>query len=131
MKRFKNISLIYECDQPTLKRAALLAKDNGARLTEVNRHVQQEAKRRRESVENLLAQRLLSEYQLHLLKGDASIVIPQLVTKLNVDVLVMGTVCRTGIPDSSLAIRPSEYWTQSSVPCSRSSRRALFHQSHR
>ncbi len=26
MKRFKNISLIYECDQPTLERAALLAK---------------------------------------------------------------------------------------------------------
>lgn len=33
MKRFKNISLIYECDQPTLERAALLAKANHARLT--------------------------------------------------------------------------------------------------
>lgn len=33
MKRFKNISLIYECDQPTLQRAALLAKENHARLT--------------------------------------------------------------------------------------------------
>ena len=49
-------------------------------------------------VENLLARHLVTGYQLHLLKGDASIVIPQLVTKLNVDVLVMGTVCRTGIP---------------------------------
>lgn len=33
MKRFKNISLIYECDPPTLERAALLARDNRARLT--------------------------------------------------------------------------------------------------
>ncbi len=36
MKRFKNISLIYECDQPTLERAALLAKENHARLTIVH-----------------------------------------------------------------------------------------------
>jgi len=36
MKRFKNISLIYECDQPTLQRAALLAKENDARLTIVH-----------------------------------------------------------------------------------------------
>lgn len=36
MKRFKNISVIYECDQPTLQRAALLAKENHARLTIVH-----------------------------------------------------------------------------------------------
>jgi len=36
MKRFKNISLIYECVLPTLERAALLAKDNRARLTIVH-----------------------------------------------------------------------------------------------
>ncbi len=36
MKRFKNISLIYECDRPTLQRAALLAKENQARLTIVH-----------------------------------------------------------------------------------------------
>jgi hypothetical protein len=33
MKRFKNISLVYECDQLTLERAATLAKDNRAKLT--------------------------------------------------------------------------------------------------
>ena len=33
MKPVKNISLIYECDQATLQRAASLAKDRGARLT--------------------------------------------------------------------------------------------------
>ena len=36
MKRFKNISLVYECDQSTLERAALLAKENHARLTIVH-----------------------------------------------------------------------------------------------
>ncbi len=33
MKRFKNIALVYECDQATLERAAMLAKENHARLT--------------------------------------------------------------------------------------------------
>lgn len=36
LKRFKNISLIYECDHATLERAALLAKENHARLTIVH-----------------------------------------------------------------------------------------------
>ncbi len=36
MRRFKNISLVYECDQPTLERAASLAKENHARLTIVH-----------------------------------------------------------------------------------------------
>ncbi|MDZ4779703.1 MAG: universal stress protein [Planctomycetia bacterium] len=33
MKRFKNISLIYECDHATCARVAILARDNRARLT--------------------------------------------------------------------------------------------------
>ncbi|HUP23364.1 MAG TPA: universal stress protein [Thermoanaerobaculia bacterium] len=33
MRRFENISLAYECDQPTLERAAALAKDQRAQLT--------------------------------------------------------------------------------------------------
>jgi hypothetical protein len=37
MKRFiKNISLVYECDEPTLQRAATLGKDNRAMLTIVH-----------------------------------------------------------------------------------------------
>ncbi len=36
MKRFKNISLIYNCDQPTLERAAALAIENEGRLTIVH-----------------------------------------------------------------------------------------------
>jgi nucleotide-binding universal stress UspA family protein len=33
MKHLRNISLVYECDEPTLRRAATLAKDNRAKLT--------------------------------------------------------------------------------------------------
>ena len=36
MKRFKNISLVYECDQATLERTAQLAKENDASLTIVH-----------------------------------------------------------------------------------------------
>ena len=35
---------------------------------------------------------------VHLPKGDAVHAIPELVKELGVDLLVMGTVCRTGIP---------------------------------
>ena len=77
---------------------SLLRERGGKYAAEVNRHVQEEGKRRRELIENLLARHSVTGHQLHLLKGDASTVIPQLVTKLGIDVLVMGTVCRTGIP---------------------------------
>jgi universal stress protein E len=33
MHRFKNILLVYECDESTVKRAALLAKNNRGKLT--------------------------------------------------------------------------------------------------
>lgn len=37
--------------------------------------------------------------QLHLLKGEASELIPALAQKKHIDVIVMGTVCRTGVPE--------------------------------
>ena len=77
---------------------SLLRDQGGIYAAEVNRHVAQEAARRRELVENLLERHSVTGYHLHLLKGDAGTVIPQLVTKLEIEVLVMGTVCRTGIP---------------------------------
>lgn len=36
--------------------------------------------------------------QRHLLKGDASDLIPRLASRENIDVIVMGTVCRAGVP---------------------------------
>lgn len=77
---------------------SLLRDRGGNYAAEINRHVEEEGKKRRELIENLLAGLSVTEYKIHLLKGDASTVIPQLVTKLEIDVLVMGTVCRTGIP---------------------------------
>jgi len=77
---------------------SLLRKRGGMYAAEMNRHVLREARRRRKLVENLLTRHSVSRSQVHLLKGESSIVIPQLVTKLGIDVLVMGTVCRTGVP---------------------------------
>ena len=51
-----------------------------------------------------LFDRLLDEYELeslnhqvHLAKGDANSVIPELAHELQIDLIVMGTVCRTGV----------------------------------
>ena len=38
------------------------------------------------------------KHQVHLLKGKASNLIPELVEKKQIDLVVMGTLCRTGIP---------------------------------
>jgi nucleotide-binding universal stress UspA family protein len=35
--------------------------------------------------------------RIHLVKGSAAAVIPRLVLRKKIDVLVMGTVCRTGV----------------------------------
>jgi len=77
---------------------SLLLKKGGVYAAEMKKHVHAEGTRRRKMIERLLARYSVTGHQLHLLKGDASTVIPQLVTKLGIDVLVMGTVCRTGIP---------------------------------
>jgi nucleotide-binding universal stress UspA family protein len=39
----------------------------------------------------------ISRSHIHLLEGDAGTVIPELASKLKVDLIVMGTVCRTGV----------------------------------
>ncbi|HML94025.1 MAG TPA: universal stress protein [Thermodesulfobacteriota bacterium] len=54
----------------------------------------------KECVETLLAKNGLdeSEYKLHLLKGDPSVLIPKFAAREKMDLVVMGTVCRTGLP---------------------------------
>jgi nucleotide-binding universal stress UspA family protein len=49
-------------------------------------------------VETLLARHSVTGHRLHLVKGEPSDAIVYLVRKLRIDLLVMGTVCRTGIP---------------------------------
>ena len=65
---------------------------------EVDRLIFQGADKRAQLVANLLAANSVQGHQTHLLKGDAYTVVSKLVSKLGIDLLVMGTVCRTGIP---------------------------------
>lgn len=60
--------------------------------------VQREFEKRRDLVQDLLAKTGIPSEHVHLPKGDAVHAIPELVKELGADLLVMGTVCRTGIP---------------------------------
>jgi nucleotide-binding universal stress UspA family protein len=82
----------------TLFGESLMRGRGGMYAAEVDRAVRQEAEKRHRVVQSLLAKHSVTGCQLHLPKGDAAEAIPRLVGKLAVDVLVMGTVCRTGIP---------------------------------
>ncbi len=65
---------------------------------DVDRAVHQEFEKHRDLVEDLLAKNSIKSVHVHLPKGDAVHKIPELVKELGADLLVMGTVCRTGIP---------------------------------
>jgi nucleotide-binding universal stress UspA family protein len=39
-----------------------------------------------------------TKHKLHLLKGDPAVLIPEVARKEKIDLIVMGTVCRTGLP---------------------------------
>ena len=54
----------------------------------------------KEWVEKLLAKAGFdeSEYKLHLIKGNPSVLIPKFAARQKIDLVVMGTVCRTGLP---------------------------------
>jgi universal stress protein E len=77
---------------------SLLRGRGGLMAAEVDRVVRVEAEKRQRVARSLLAKHSITGCQLHLPKGDASEEIPKLVKKLRIDLLVMGTVCRTGIP---------------------------------
>ena len=65
---------------------------------DIDRLVRQEAVRRRKLVQSLLTRHMATRCEVHLPKGEAGEVIPRLAARLGIDLLVMGTVCRTGIP---------------------------------
>jgi len=65
---------------------------------DINLAIHAESERCRKLVETMLKEHSVAQHQLHLIKGEASAVIPELVKDLEIDLLVMGTVCRTGIP---------------------------------
>ncbi len=103
-----------------LKRAAAIAQNNGANLHvihawrtlgsdahrnrrwiskyEVRMHAEKVAEAHRQRLNKLLKKQLDGTEITHMLQGQPGIVIPETVTELKGDLLVMGTVCRTGIP---------------------------------
>ncbi len=54
--------------------------------------------------------------QLHLIEGEPSDSIPELVATKSIDLLVMGTVCRTGIPGFIIGNTAEEVLSQ--INCS-------------
>ena len=54
----------------------------------------------RKSVEELLAGYALGDlkHRIHLLKGEPRVLIPEFAQRERINLIVMGTVCRTGIP---------------------------------
>jgi len=70
----------------------------GMAESEIRRYARLEAEKRRRALEALLAKLIGGTAEVHLIKGNAGSVIPQMATIKKVDLLVMGTVGRTGIP---------------------------------
>ena len=56
------------------------------------------------------------KYQSHLVKGDADVVISELVSEKQADLLVMGTIARTGIPGVIVGNTAERLLPQ--IPCS-------------
>ena len=67
---------------------------------EMNRLLQATRNFHKRWLDNLLAEFPLAnlEHKVHLRKGDPGILIPDIAKKERIDLIVMGTVCRTGIP---------------------------------
>jgi nucleotide-binding universal stress UspA family protein len=70
----------------------------GLAESEIRRYAQQEAQKQRRALEALLAKHIGGMGEVNLVNGNAGSVIPQMAATMKVDLLVMGTVCRTGIP---------------------------------
>lgn len=77
---------------------SLLRGRGGMIAADLDRVVREEGEKRRRAVQSLLERHSVTRCQTHLPKGEAAEAIPRLVAKRGIDVLVMGTVCRTGIP---------------------------------
>jgi len=89
---------LHVVDAWTLFGESLMRGRAGMYAADVDRLSREEAEKRRRVVQSLLAKHSVTGCQLHLPKGDAAETIPRLVGKLGIDLLVMGTVCRTEIP---------------------------------
>ena len=66
--------------------------------TEIRLYVEREATEHRRRLDQLLASSSDGSEIIHMIQGRPGMVIPELIERENADLLVMGTVCRTGIP---------------------------------
>ena len=116
MKRFRNILLVHDQDvhgEAALRRAAALARQNdvsfagieSGRRYGLSDHLAEQCLEtvrgeRRNDLDTLLEPYALLHlnHRVHLMQGNAGIAIPELVRAAPVDLIVMGTVCRTGLP---------------------------------
>tara|TARA_R110002111_G_scaffold110495_3_gene170090 strand:- start:233 stop:706 length:474 start_codon:yes stop_codon:yes gene_type:complete len=76
----------------------LLRSRGGVPESEIYRYARQQEEKQRQALEGLLARHTGGMGEPHLVEGNPDSVIPQMVANKKVDLLVMGTVCRTGIP---------------------------------
>jgi nucleotide-binding universal stress UspA family protein len=66
--------------------------------SEIRLYVEQIANEHRKRLNNLMEQHLKQPAKIHMIQGRPGEVIPEIVDRESIDLLVMGTVCRTGIP---------------------------------
>ncbi len=65
---------------------------------EINDCVSQEKNRHQKMLDDLLAKHMSYPASIHMNKGNADWLIPRIAKTKKIDLLLMGTVCRTGIP---------------------------------
>ncbi len=75
----------------------LLRGRTGVNPSEIGQYVREVEERMRHGVESLVQQFAKEAVEVHLGKGNPAEVIPGIVRSREIDLLVMGTVCRTGI----------------------------------
>ncbi len=84
--------------------------------SELRLYVERVADLHRRRLQELVAEQTDGTAIVHMLQGRPGTVIPEVVTQQNGDLLVMGTVCRTGIP--GLFIGNTAEMILSQVDCS-------------
>ena len=82
----------------TLLYESLMRGRGGFAESEIRSCANSEEQRHRKALDLLLAKHTDGAARVHLIEGDADVVIPEFAKTQNVDLLVMGTVCRIGVP---------------------------------
>ncbi len=77
---------------------ALLLSRGAASSAEIEKYAQDEQAKQRERLDALITKHSCHDATIHMVKGDAGSVVVSLARSEKIDLLVMGTVCRTGIP---------------------------------